>query len=79
MWGVLIGLLTPLLIIIGGPDTPQSFVVLGLPTSIMCVVCTVGLVVELERRPVLRTEAVADETMSVSQQPSNRNHAQAED
>ncbi|MFC7189448.1 hypothetical protein ACFQL7_06020 [Halocatena marina] len=53
--------------------------VLGLPTSIMCVVCTVGLVVELERRPVLRTEAVADETMSVSQQPSNRNHAQAED
>ncbi|WP_433632920.1 BCCT family transporter [Halomicrococcus sp. NG-SE-24] len=77
VWGVLVGLLTSLLIIIGGLSTLQSFVVLvGFPTALMCVVCMVGLVLTLERRtPVLLTESEPTEA-ETSQDFTQRSHSQ---
>lgn len=81
IWGVLVGLLTSLLIIIGGLNTLQSFVVLvGLPTALMCVVCMVGLGIELEdRKPVLQTDTSSESPRSTSHRQSSTRNIGAED
>lgn len=57
-WGVLVGLLTSLLLITGGLAALKDLVVLlGLPMAIVCVLCFVGLTLELEQDfPVILTE-----------------------
>ncbi|UHQ98009.1 BCCT family transporter (plasmid) [Natrinema zhouii] len=58
IWGGLVGLLSSLLLITGGLDALQNFVVLlGFPIAFLIGLCFVGLTIELERtRPVLLTE-----------------------
>ncbi|POG54258.1 BCCT family transporter [Haloferax marisrubri] len=57
-WGVLVGFLTSLLIIMGGLAALKDLVVLvGLPIAIVVGFCIVGLTMEFEQRyPVLLTE-----------------------
>lgn len=58
IWGVLVGLLTALLIILDGLVALESFVVLvGFPTAIMAIVTMVSLTLALERRhPAFATD-----------------------
>ncbi|TKX78316.1 BCCT family transporter, partial [Halorubrum sp. SD626R] len=57
-WGGLVGLLSSLLLITGGLEALQNFVVLlGFPIAFVIGLCFIGLTIELERtRPVLLTE-----------------------
>ncbi|WP_435335835.1 BCCT family transporter [Haloarchaeobius sp. TZWWS8] len=57
-WGALVGLLTSLLLIVGGlPALKDMIVLVGLPVALVCLLCFVGLTKELEaRHPVLLTE-----------------------
>jgi len=58
LWGGLVGLLSSLLLITGGLDALQNFVVLlGFPIAFVIGLCFIGLTIELERtHPVLLTE-----------------------
>ncbi|WP_082256340.1 BCCT family transporter [Haloferax sp. ATB1] len=57
VWGVIIGLLTSLLLIIGGVGILQNFTIIaGLPMALLALVTVVGFAYQLEKsRPVLLT------------------------
>lgn len=83
IWGVLVGALTSLLIVIGGLSTLQSFVVLvGFPTALMCVISIVGMSIELERvAPVIGQNNPSDsvnESSSGTQPPTGSQISQSQ-
>ena len=55
IWGVLIGLLTSILMVVGGFGALQAFIILvGLPSAILCAVALIGMTIEFEREfPVI--------------------------
>ncbi|MCT9098062.1 BCCT family transporter [Haloarchaeobius sp. HME9146] len=57
-WGTLVGVLTSILLIVGGlPALKDMIVLVGLPVALVCLLCFVGLTKELEsRHPVLLTD-----------------------
>ncbi|WP_435361764.1 BCCT family transporter [Haloarchaeobius sp. DFWS5] len=57
-WGALVGLLTSILLIVGGlPALKDMIVLVGLPVALVCLLCFVGLTMELEKHhPVLLTD-----------------------